>query len=252
MHTQLMCCGGVVGEARNGPRQRKEAPACRLAADRYPGTSLPLPPSPGPGTSGWAELGPHPGPSDHGWIVGDRTRLRSSFLQVKEKGDFFPLSPACPGAAVGGEGWLLHAWWWAGGSRGVGSSPLPHAFALKRPSPHRCPGGDKMCPPRSSLWRSFSPSATSQHPFSPSLSSVPAAFLPLLSLHLSVCLSVCLQDPIPLRKARPSPLFPEMATSPLLSSLQEQSQNSSLNAETGHHFISGLEWEIGAWDERIE
>lgn len=64
--------------------------------------------------------------------------------------------------------------------------------------------------------------------------------------------SVCLQDPIPLLQARPSPLFPEMATSPLLSSLQEQSQNSSLSAETGHHFISGLEWEIGAWDERIE
>lgn len=67
----------------------------------------------------------------------------------------------------------------------------------------------------------------------------------------SVCLSVA-EDPIPLLQARPSPLFPEMATSPLLSSLQEQSQNSSLSTETGHHFISGLEWEIGAWDERIE
>lgn len=189
MHTQLMCCGGVVGEARNGPRQRKqEAPACRLTADRYPGTSLPLPPSPTPGTSGWAELGPHPGPSDHGWIVGDSTACVHP--SSKKKVIFFPLCPACPGAAVGGEGWLLHTWWWAGGSRGVGSSPLPRAFALKHPSPHRCPEADKTCPPRSSLSRSFSPSAGSQHPFSASLSSVPAAFLPLLSLHLSVCLSV--------------------------------------------------------------
>lgn len=71
-------------------------------------------------------------------------------------------------------------------------------------------------------------------------------FLPLLFVHLSV------SRPIPMLMARLCALLPEMVTSPLPSSLQEQSQNSSLSTETGHHFISGLEWEIGAWDERTE
>lgn len=78
----------------------------------------------------------------------------------------------------------------------------------------------------------------------------PSLPIPASSSLRWVCLSVCLpaSRTVPLLTARPSPLFLEMATSPL----QEQSQNSSLSTETGHHFISGLEWEIGAWDERIE
>lgn len=169
--------------------------------------------------------------------------LRSSFLQVKEKDDFPSLLPAAEGEVglCGLEGGLVAA-------VGLDAAPVPHALCS---SPPRYIAAWLQARAAHRLQASRAP-ALPHHPFCPSLSSSPVALLPLLSLCPSVCLSLSLQDPIPLVQARPSALFPEMATSPLLSSLQEQSQNSSLSAETGHHFISGLEWEIGAWDERIE